>query len=46
MYGGDIGFILSCGFAAVAYPIARYIERRFESPERSRKAPPGSVLGS
>jgi hypothetical protein len=33
-YGGDIGFELSGGFTAISYPIFRYIERRFENPER------------
>ena len=35
-FGGDIGFELSFAFSAVVYPIARYIERKFESPERFR----------
>ncbi|KLO11603.1 hypothetical protein SCHPADRAFT_830812 [Schizopora paradoxa] len=36
-FGGDIGFELSCGFSAIVYPIARYIERKYESPQRLRK---------
>ena len=35
-FGGDIGLELSCAFSAIVYPIARYIERRYESPERLR----------
>lgn len=35
-FGGDIGFELSFGFSAITYPIARFIERRYENPRRSR----------
>ncbi|KAH8110364.1 permease for cytosine/purines, uracil, thiamine, allantoin-domain-containing protein [Phellopilus nigrolimitatus] len=42
-FGGDIGFELSCAFSAIVYPIARYIERRFESPARMRIAAEGAA---
>ncbi|KAH8109158.1 permease for cytosine/purines, uracil, thiamine, allantoin-domain-containing protein [Phellopilus nigrolimitatus] len=42
-FGGDIGFELSCAFSAIVYPIARYIERRFESPARMRTAAEGAA---
>lgn len=35
-FGGDIGFELSFGFSAITYPIARFIERRYENSRRSR----------
>ena len=37
MFGGDIGFLLAAGFTAVVYPIARYVERKYEGPARMRK---------
>ncbi|KAF8522748.1 permease for cytosine/purines, uracil, thiamine, allantoin-domain-containing protein [Hysterangium stoloniferum] len=39
VFGGDIGFELSMAFSAIAYPILRSIEIRFEGPHRmgSRK---------
>ena len=40
-FGGDIGFELAFAFAAIVYPIARYIERKYESPERFRKSGEG-----
>lgn len=35
-FGGDIGFELSCAFAGITYPIFRWIERKYENPERFR----------
>ncbi|EJC99821.1 uncharacterized protein FOMMEDRAFT_22878 [Fomitiporia mediterranea MF3/22] len=35
-FGGDIGFELSCAFSATTYPVARAIERRYESQLRMR----------
>lgn len=35
-FGGDVGFELSCAFTAVAYPVCRYIERKYEDPARFR----------
>ena len=37
VFGGDIGFELSTAFTAVTYPIFRYIERKYENPERFRR---------
>ena len=37
-FGGDIGFELSMGFTMVSYPILRFIERKFEGPERRGEA--------
>lgn len=37
LFGGDIGFELSFAFTAVVYPIARYVERRYENPQRMRR---------
>ncbi|KIJ41962.1 hypothetical protein M422DRAFT_68139 [Sphaerobolus stellatus SS14] len=37
VFGGDIGFELSWAFSATVYPILRYIERKFEAPERQGK---------
>ncbi|KAH8104390.1 hypothetical protein DFH11DRAFT_1883415 [Phellopilus nigrolimitatus] len=42
-FGGDIGFELSCTFAAIVYPIARYIERKLESHAGMRTAAEGAT---
>ena len=38
-FGGDIGFELSFAFSALTYPLFRYVERRYESPDRLRTRP-------
>ena len=42
-FGGDIGFELSFAFSAIAYPIARTLERRYESSARLRSAAEGAA---
>ncbi|THH02634.1 hypothetical protein EW145_g6721 [Phellinidium pouzarii] len=39
-FGGDIGFELSFAFSALVYPIARYLERKYENPARHRTSEP------
>ncbi|KAI5118639.1 hypothetical protein M0805_000015 [Coniferiporia weirii] len=43
VFGGDIGFELSLAFSALVYPIARYVERKYENPARLRTAAEGAA---